>query len=210
MDEVLLLLLRHGAHLRPVRMTTAELGAEAGMSQQNASRTLTVLEKGGYLERKEGGIILTKKACGELGEAYAAMKRAFEGGKLEITGTIVRGLGEGKYYLSLDGYRKQIKKTLGFIPFPGTLNVKMAPADVWKRQQLLRIEPLIIQGFMDGKRTYGDLFAYRCRLEGTDCAVIVPMRTHHGPEVIEVISSFDIKKKLGKKDGGKVRLTVVS
>jgi len=210
MDDVLLLLLRHGAHLRPVRMTTTELGAEAGMSQQNASRTLMVLEKSGYLERKEGGIILTKKACDELGEAYAAMKGAFEGGKLEIEGTIVRGLGEGKYYLSLEGYRKEIKKTLGFIPFPGTLNVKMAPEDVWKRQQLLKTEPLIIPGFTDGKRTYGDLFAYRCRLEGTDCAIIVPMRTHHGPEVIEVISHSDIKKKLGKKDGGKVRLTVVS
>jgi len=210
MDEVLLLLLRHGAHLRPVRMTTTELGAEAGMSQQNASRTLALLEKRGYLERKENGITLTKKACGELGDAYAAMKRAFEGGRLEISGAIVRGLGEGKYYLSLDGYRRQIQKALGFIPFPGTLNLRMASGDVWKRQQLLRMEPIIISGFTDGKRTYGDLFAYRCRLEGADCAIIVPMRTHHGPEVIEVISSFDIKKKLGKKDGGKVRLTVVS
>jgi riboflavin kinase len=178
------------------------------MSQQNASRTLTLLEKNGYVERKEGGIILTKKACGELGEAYAAMKRAFEGGKLEIRGTIVRGLGDGKYYLSLGGYRKQIKKMLGFMPFPGTLNVKMAPEGAWKRQQLLKMEPIIISGFADGKRTYGDLFAYRCRLEGMDCAIIIPMRTHHGPDVIEVISRFDIKKKLGKKDGGTVRLVV--
>jgi len=208
MDDVLLLLLKHGAHLRPVRITTSEIGAGAGMSQQNASRVLALLEKDGYIERKEGGIVLTKKACDGLGAVYAVMKGAFEGGKLEIAGTIVRGLGEGKYYLSLDGYRRQIVKTFGFAPFPGTLNVRMAPEDAWKRQRLLKIEPVIIGGFTDGKRTYGDLFAYRCKLEGREGVIVVPMRTHHGPEIIEVICGFDAKKKLGRKDGDTVRIII--
>lgn len=208
MDDVLLLLLRHGAHLRPVRMTTGELGSEAGMSQQNASRVLALLEKGGRIERTDAGIALTKKGLGELAAVYGAMKASFEGRKLEIEGTIVRGLGEGKYYLSLDGYRKQIRKALGFAPFPGTLNVKMPAGDVWKRQQLLRMEPVIIGGFRDGKRTYGDLFAYRCRLEGKECAILLPMRTHHGPEIIEVICEFDVRRKLGKREGDLVKITV--
>lgn len=206
MDEVLLLLLKRGAHLRPVRITTSELGAWAGMSQQNASRKLALLEEGGYVERTEDGVALTRKGRDELAAAYADMKAAFEGGKLEIEGEIVRGLGEGKYYLSLEGYRKQIRAALGFSPFPGTLNVRLSPGDMWKRQQLLKMEPAIISGFTDGKRTYGDLFAYRCRLAGSECAIIVPMRTHHGPDIVEVICGFDIKGKLGKKDGDLVKL----
>jgi riboflavin kinase, archaea type len=208
MDEMLLLLLRHGAHLKPIRVTSGEFGAQLGMSQQNASRRLLELERDGYVERKEGGIQLTKKGTGELAGVYSALKTAFEGGKMEIEGTVVSGLGEGKYYLSLPGYRKQIEQKLGFSPYPGTLNVRLDEADLWKKQHILGLDPVLIKGFKDEKRTFGDLFAYRCVLEGQECAVILPLRTHHGAEIMEVIAPFDLKKKLGKKDGDRVRVVV--
>jgi riboflavin kinase len=208
MDEMLLLLLRHGAHLRPVRITSSELGTQLSMSQQNASRRLLELERDGYIERKEGGIQLTKKGQDELAGVYSVLKAAFEGGKLEIEGTVVSGLGEGKYYLSLQGYREQIEKKLGFSPYPGTLNVRLDEADLWKKQHILGLDPVMIKGFKDEERTYGDLFAYRCTLEGQDCVVILPLRTHHGAEIMEIIAPFDLKRKLGKKDGDRVRVVV--
>ncbi|MDD5171578.1 MAG: DUF120 domain-containing protein [Candidatus ainarchaeum sp.] len=208
MDEILLVLLRHGAHKGPVRITTSAIGAEAGMSQQNASRKLMLLEKDGYLQRSKDGIRLVKKGQDDLAAAYASLRRVFEGERLEIEGTIVKGLGEGKYYLSLDGYRKAIKQRLGFYPFPGTLNVKMDEDERWKKQQLIQMEPVIIPGFRDKKRTYGDLFAYRCRAGGLECIVVVPMRTHHGPDVIEIIAPVDLKKTLRKKDGGRLKVVL--
>lgn len=208
MDDILLVLLRHGAHRAPVRITTSALGAEADMSQQNASRKLVLLEKEGYLQRSKEGIRLTKRGQDDLGAAYASLRRVFEGGRLEIGGTIVKGLGEGRYYLSLDGYRKAMKQKLGFYPFPGTLNVKMDDDDRWKRQQLIQMEPLVIPGFRDKKRTYGDLFAYRCKTGGLECFVVVPMRTHHGPDVIEIIAPVDLKKALHKKDGDRLKVVL--
>ena len=208
MDNLLLVLLRHGAHKAPVRITTSVLGAEAGMSQQNASRKLLALEKEGYLDRGKEGIRLTRKGCDSMAADYASLRRAFEGERLEICGTIVSGLGEGRYYLSLDGYRKAIRQRLGFHPFPGTLNIKIDEDDRWKKQQLIQMEPVIIPGFRDRKRTYGDLFSYRCRLGDEECAVVVPMRTHHGPDIIEVISQSDLKKALRKKDGGRVKVVI--
>ncbi|MFN7991462.1 MAG: DUF120 domain-containing protein [Candidatus Micrarchaeia archaeon] len=206
MERILLLLLKMGAAAKPVRLTTSEIGTETGMSQQNASRMLVVLEAEGQIERSKDGIRLTKRAYDRLASDYAILKTAFEGGKLAIEGTITKGLGEGGYYVSMDGYRNQIKEKLGFDPFPGTLNILMD--EPWKKQQLLQLEPVIIAGFRDKERTFGDLFAYRCRLGKHECAIIVPLRTHHGPEIIEIISPIDIKKGLRKKDGDRVKVVV--
>jgi riboflavin kinase, archaea type len=208
MDEMLILLLGKGANKRPVRITTTDIGAEAGMSQQNASRRLTELEAAGYVERSDSGISLTAKAIGELSSLHRTLHAAFSGKSIEIRGRIVKGLGEGGYYLSLGGYRKQVIEKLGFDPYPGTLNVRVDKRDLPARQQLRRMEPIVIQGFRDKERTYGDLFAYRCRLEGMECAIIIPLRTHHGADIIEIICAQDIKGSAGKKDGDAVKVTV--
>jgi len=206
MDEMLILLLRKGAHAKPCRLTTAELGHLAGMSQQNASRRISALAGAGMLVRNKDGIMLTAKGYHELAGLYSSLKAVFDGGKLEFSGIIVRGLGEGSFYMSLEGYRKQIREHLGFDPFPGTLNIRLDEDERWKRQSLIESEPIIISGFKDKNRTYGELYAYRCRVEGRDGAIIVPLRTHHGQEILEIIFPFNAKAELRKKDGARVRV----
>ncbi|MFH0737731.1 MAG: DUF120 domain-containing protein [Candidatus Micrarchaeota archaeon] len=208
MDEILLLLLRKGADSRPVALTTTELGELSGMSQQNASRKLLALERGGFLERSREGLLLTRKAVDELADAYSALKAAFEGERFEIEGVISKGLGEGGYYVSLPGYLKQIAEKLGFDPYPGTLNIRIAASERWKRQRMMQKDPVTISGFKDKERTYGDIFAYRCTVEGRRCAVIIPIRTHHGPDVLELICPFNAKKKLGKGEGDRIRVVI--
>jgi riboflavin kinase len=208
MDSVLLLLLKRGAHLKPVRLTTTEVGSLTGMSQQNASRKLKILEQEGQIQRSKEGLRLTKKAYDELAAIYSELRNAFEGGHIAIEGIITKGLGEGGYYVSMKGYRRQIAEKLGFDPYPGTLNIRIDDEDGWKKQHLLQLEPIIIPGFKDNDRTYGDLFAYPCKLGKQDCAIIVPLRTHHGPEIIELVSPVDIKKELHKKDGDRVRVMI--
>lgn len=200
MDEILLLLLRQGAHRKQVKLTTAEIGAGLGMSQQTASRRLLALESEGLIRRESGGILLTSQAIERIAEEYALLRAIFEE-KLEITGTIERGIGEGKYYLGLEGYKKQMKEKLGIEPFPGTLNLRLQRSERWKKEQLLAGEAVIIRGFRSKERTYGDLHAYPCTVEGNDCALIIPLRTSHGPDIVEIVCPFDIRKKLGKKDG---------
>ncbi|MBN1169712.1 CTP-dependent riboflavin kinase [Candidatus Micrarchaeota archaeon] len=204
MDKILLLLLRLGAQRNPVRITTSDLGAEAEMSQQNASRRLALLEKNGYLERKKGEIRITKKGMDEIAGEYSIMKKAFDS-RIEISGIITEGLGEGKYYMSLKGYREQIREKLGFDPHPGTLNIK---TDKGNRNQILAGEPAVISGFTDRNRTYGDIFAFPCKIEGEVGAVIVPLRTSHGQDILEIISGFDIKKKFGKKNGDRIMVII--
>src|SRR5918912_644876 len=57
----------------------------------------------------------------------AALKHATESipFTIDFKGTIVSGMGEGAYYMSLAGYKKQFKEKLGYEPYPGTLHVKL-------------------------------------------------------------------------------------
>ncbi len=204
MDRILILLLRKGAHERALRLTTSELGALSGMSQQNASRRLAALEKAGMVQRGREGILITRKGMESLSGLYSDLKAALEPGALEISGIVVKGLGEGRFYMSQPGYRSQISGKLGFDPFPGTLNIRLDEKETWKRKRVLGMEPITISGFRDRERTFGDLFAYRCTLRGRGCAIIFPLRTHHGPDVMELVCPFNAKRELGLKDGDRI------
>ncbi len=198
MDEILLVLMKRKAHTAPVRISTTEIGAILGMSQQNASRRILYLEREGKIIKKDGKILITKTGMEEVADLYSILKGIFEKRTetLELNGDIVDGLGEGKYYVQK--YSKKIKEKLGIGPYPGTLNIKLDKESLLKRQLLREIEPIIIDGFEESGRKYGGLFAYRCEINGYDAAIVIPLRTHHGSEILELIADKRLKEKLGK------------
>jgi riboflavin kinase len=207
MDELLLFLLKKGAHRSALGLTTSDIGADLGMSQQNVSRKLRLLEDEGKITRERSGIRISEQGVLELKELQASLENAFSA-NLEIVGRIVDGLGEGKFYLSQDGYRKQIKGKLGFDPYPGTLNIRIEKDDVEKRRRLLALDPLIIEGFVKEGRRFGDLLAYLADVEGRECAILVPLRTHHGSDVLEIAASVNLKKELGKNNGDQITISL--
>ena len=42
-----------------------------------------------------------------------------------LSGIVVKGLGEGSFFMSMGHYKKEIKKKLGFNAYEGTLNIKI-------------------------------------------------------------------------------------
>jgi riboflavin kinase len=207
-DDVLLFLIKKNAHKRLLRISTAELGSALGMSQQNASRRLIKLEKDGKIERKGSEVRITKAGLDEIKTLYFDLKKILEEKetKLEFEGTIVEGLHEGAYYVKK--YATRIKKALGFEPFPGTLNIKLDSVSIEKRAQLMALDPIIIKGFRKGGRSFGDIFAYRCKICGVDGAVIIPLRTHHDISILEIISEKNLLRACKKTIGEKVRVSI--
>ncbi|HLD59693.1 MAG TPA: DUF120 domain-containing protein [Candidatus Bilamarchaeaceae archaeon] len=199
MDDLLFLLLRLGAHKKFVQSTTIEIGNLLKMSQQNASRKILLLEKENLIERKNNLIKITKKGMELILQEYLQLKQLIECETLFFVGAVVEGLGEGKYYLSLPGYKKAIKDALGFEPYPGTLNLKLDEKEHLKRAYLKELDPILVKGFSTKERTFGDLFAYPCVVDNLKCAIIVPVRTHHGTEILEIIAPSELKKKIGDK-----------
>lgn len=203
MDKVLIFLLKKGGNKKNVRITTAELGRALGMSQQNASRKLKLLAEEGFIERKNG-ITITSAGMKKVREHYSMLKKILEGSRLKFSGKIVDGFRKGKYYLSLPGYRRGIRNRLGFEPYAGTLNVKLSKNDFMKRNEILREEPVVINGFRTKNRTFGDLFAYHCSVDGRPAAIVFPLRSNHPQDVVEIVAEVNLRKILSKGKGSSV------
>jgi riboflavin kinase len=119
-------------------------------------------------------------------------------------------MGEGAYYMSLKGYTKQFKTKIGYIPFPGTLNVKLNQKQY--TQAILQFDNLdgtLIKGFSDGKRTYGWVKCFKGSInKSIECNLIRLERTHHDPSTIELISKTNIRKAGKLKDGSKITIKI--
>ncbi len=183
---------------RPAR-STSELAQRLHVSQQTCSRWLVELKTEG-LVRKDADYAPT-----DAGRAY------FPGtgtSSTQIDGTVFRGLGEGKYYLSKNGYQRQFPPLLGFQPYPGTLNIRLTKSESLAASAQLRRKPgRHLDGFTETTRTYGGARCYPCRINGKAAgAIIVPERTHYPHDVVEILSPVFLRKTLGLKDGGGVKL----
>ncbi|OIO20603.1 hypothetical protein COV61_01985 [Candidatus Micrarchaeota archaeon CG11_big_fil_rev_8_21_14_0_20_47_5] len=210
MDEILLLLLSKRAHKEPLHATTRALAAELGISQQSFSRKAIGLVSCGYIKREGGAYLLTKKAIEEAKSLQKALSDSlFGGARLDFGGRVVRGLGQGKKFLSIPKYKKGVEKELGFSPFPGTLNVNIPPEEIELRLRLKSKNPIIIKGFVQKGKTYGPILAYPALIgECIRGAVIFPDRSVHGLSVMELIAPMDIKKKLRIRDGDSISFSV--
>ncbi len=206
MDDVLLYLLKRGAASNPVKLSTTEMGDALGMTQQNASRRLAVLIKSGMISRSGGRLSLTQKSISELKELYSGMRLAFEGID-NITGSLTDGVGDGRYYLSLPGYKNKIKEKFGILPYPGTLNIRLAEKEVWKKTALFD-GALVIPGFRYDGRAFGELFAKACSIRNIPVVAVLPKRTHHPYNVLELVSDRNLRRLLRIKSGDMVTVSI--
>ena len=113
--------------------------------------------------------------------------------------------------MSLNGYTKQFKVKIGYIPFPGTLNIKLNQLQATQIiQQLDDLDSIIIDPFSDGKRTYGWVKCFHAKLNNTiNCELIRLERTHHDNSVIESISKINLRKTVDLKTSSKVRIKIL-
>jgi riboflavin kinase len=126
---------------------------------------------------------------------------------LAIKGTVFSGKGEGAKYAKLTWVRKQIREKLGFDPYPGTLNIRLASDQSARLQNMLRkirgIEILPEKGFHSAK-------CFKALLMGKiECAVVFPAVTDYPKSVVELVAPENLKEKLGLKDGDVIEFTIV-
>lgn len=205
-----------GARYNFIPITTSSLGRSIRKSQQAASKHLLELESDGYVERIRSGtrvsVRITTKGQAEMTKIFSVLKSSLETSPsyVEFRGSIVSGMGEGAYYMSLKGYAKQFKSKLGYIPFPGTLNVKLKDKEFIEAKRSLEAYPAVmVNGFSDDRRSYGWVKCYPARINNkVDAALILLERTHHDDSVIELISKESIKKTLRLSAGSQVTIRV--
>jgi riboflavin kinase, archaea type len=212
----LLKLLEIGAKDRPVSITTGSLAGMLGKSQQMASKHLDDMEREGLVEkirsRGKTYVKLTKKGISAGAALYSSLAQVYgkEEQELEVKGTVFSGLGEGAYYVSLRGYKRQFVSKLGFEPFPGTMNLKLDSAvDRKVRRDLGVSKGIHIDGFQDGKRTFGGAECFRAVInKKVEAAVLIIERTTHDDSVLEIISPKNLRESLKVKDGDFLNVTI--
>lgn len=209
-------LISKGARHNFVPITTSSLAKSIKKSQQSASKHLLELEKDGFIERitngRKSSVKITSKGYSEMVKLSSILKSSLDSFPSFVTlkGTLVSGMGEGSYYMSLKGYTKQFKSKLDYIPFPGTLNVQLQEKEhIEAVQQFRALSGVTIKGFCDGKRTYGWVKCFTAKLNNSiNCELIILERTHHDNSIIELISKVNIRKTAKLKDGSKLTIKI--
>ena len=123
-----------------------------------------------------------------------------------LEGIVASGLGKAAAYLLKPYYKQAIRKKLGFEPYPGTLNIKTG-----KDYSLLLSEksPLRIPGSKEKGQEYSGAKCREIMISGLKAAIIIPDITEHPKTILEIISGFNLKKKLNLEDGDKVKIELL-
>jgi CTP-dependent riboflavin kinase len=124
-----------------------------------------------------------------------------------IKGIVFSGKGEGAKYIKLPWVTRQIKEELGFTPYIGTLNIRLAEADANKlKEALKKANPTEIspsEGFCRGK-------CFKAFLMGNvECAVVVPEIAKYPENVVEIVAPTNLRERLHAKDGDTVEVTIL-
>lgn len=201
-----------GAIKNKIEVSSKELAKKIETSQQTASRYLLELDKKGFITRELGikKQIIEITNIGEdfLKEEYLDYQRIFElSDKIFFKGKIVSGIGEGRYYTEQNGYIEQFKEKLGFIPYPGTLNVEIEYIEKNKLRLLKNHDTIIIQEFKTKNRSFGGVSCFKAKINDASGAIVLPLRSHYS-NILEFISPDFLRKKLGLKDGDIVEIVI--
>jgi riboflavin kinase len=213
--ELMLKLCELNAHRGAVKVSLEKIGKTIRCSKQTVARKLERLERVGYIKKEYLGrgqkIRVTKEGLGRLREIHACIAWALEGKPREVVleGRVINGLGEGRYYMRQEGYWKRFQEELGFLPYPGTLDIKINPEFFGSLEELKGREGGRIDGFEAGGRTFGAVKFFPARLGRVKGALVFPERGHHR-DVIEFIASRNLRQTLGLKNGDEVRVVVLA
>ena len=198
----------------PIFVSSQSIGEMLAISPQTASRRLKGLEMQGFITRTIAAdgqhVTLTGSGEEELRKEYQEYSRIFsEHNKgFVLNGTVVSGIGEGKYYMSLEPYRQQFNTHLGFEPYPGTLNIRLSSSSLPVRKKIDALNWIRIKGFSTDGRTFGDAKCLPCRIGTISCGIVMPGRTHYPIDIIEVIAPMALRRKLGVEDSDTVTVEV--
>ena len=209
-------LLSKGAKYNFVTTTTSSLGKSIKKSQQAASKHLLELENSNFIERIISGrkisVKITPKGYSEMVKLSQALQKSLTSSSSNVLlkGTLVSGMGEGAYYMSLKGYTKQFKSKIGYVPFPRTFNIKLGKKEYTETiRQFEGMEGIHIDGYSDGKRTYGWVKCFKAKLNSSfDCELIRLERTHHDTSTIELIAKNNLRKTAKLSDDSKITITI--
>ena len=122
---------------------------------------------------------------------------------MKIDGEVTTGLGKAAYFLSQEFYTNEFKKNLGFIPYPGTLNVIVSEDHLDEINEIKNS----CQNLIKPDEGFGAVKYIKAVLnDEIDGAIVFPAKTTHEENYLEFIAENKLRDELGLADGNVVSL----
>ena len=122
---------------------------------------------------------------------------------MKIDGEVTTGLGKAAYFLSQEFYTKEFEKNLGFVPYPGTLNVVV---DEKHLDEINKIKDEC-QNLIKPDTEFGAVKYIEAKLnDNVNGAIVFPAKTTHEEHYLEFIAENKLRDELNLKDGDVVSL----
>ncbi len=126
-------------------------------------------------------------------------------------GTLFTGIGKGAYYVGHPGYKRRIREKLGYVPYPGTLNLRLSTqSDIGHRKKLREKNGARIEPFEHGGERFSGLNCFDGEMNGVRVNLLIVEITHYDDSVLELISPVYLRGELGFRDGDRVAVTIRS
>ena len=122
---------------------------------------------------------------------------------MKIDGEVTTGLGKAAYFLSQDFYTREFEKNLGFVPYPGTLNVVVSEEHL---DEINEIKDQC-QNLIKPDTEFGAVKYIEAKLnDSVKGAIVFPAKTTHEEHYLEFIAENKLREELDLKDGDTVSL----
>ena len=125
--------------------------------------------------------------------------------RIELSGKVFSGKSEGKTFLELAWVRRQIKEKVGFIPYPGTLNIRLLEESGKHRKFLDKVRSIEVcaaNGYCNGR-------LYRVLIENLECMILIPEIAGYPKDVVEIISDINLREAFNLEDGDDVTVSII-
>jgi len=122
---------------------------------------------------------------------------------MKINGEVTTGLGKAAYFLSQEFYTNEFKKNLGFVPYPGTLNIIVGNEHLDKINEIKDS----CENLIKPDEGFGAVKYIKAKLnDEVDGAIVFPAKTTHEENYLEFIAEDKLRDKLKIVDGNVVTL----
>lgn len=99
---------------------------------------------------------------------------------------------------------RQIKVTLGFEPYPGTLNVLLSQKSPKFEEMLNRTRGTKILA-EDG---YSNGILIKSTIDNIECAIVIPEIVNYPKEILEIVAPMNLRELLKLEDGDEIKIAV--
>ena len=122
---------------------------------------------------------------------------------MKINGEVTTGLGKAAFFLSQEFYTKEFEKNLGFIPYPGTLNVIVSDEYLDEISEIKNT----CQNLIKPDEGFGAVKYIEAKLnDKVNGAIVFPAKTTHEENYLEFIAQEKLRDELNLEDGDIVLL----